>query len=165
MLGSGMISTVALVAGENGGRYRAEAGWQLTRNEGHSRGLGRVRKRFLQRERSRDCGLRISRATMVGIKPVFRVLHIVWLHVCCRNLEARRLFKDASSTQELQAQQELPSVSWRTQRLLRRQRGGNSARKRARWRRMQGLVELAAHLQNPACLQCVPKCCVLGIFC
>lgn len=48
---------------------------------------------------------------MVGIEPVFRVLHIVWLHVCCQNREARRLFKDASSTQELQAQQELPSVS------------------------------------------------------
>lgn len=57
---------------------------------------------------------------MVGIEPVFRVLHIVWLHVCCQNREARRLFKDASSTQELQAQQELPSVSWRKQRLLRR---------------------------------------------
>lgn len=38
---------------------------------------------------------------------------------CCQILEARRHFKDASSTQELQTQQELPSVSWRKRRLIR----------------------------------------------
>lgn len=61
---------------------------------------------------------------MVGTKPVFRVLHIVWLHVC-QKLEALRAFRDASSTQEPQTQQEVPSVSWRKRRLLRAVKRGN----------------------------------------
>lgn len=63
---------------------------------------------------------------------------------CCQILEARRHFKDASSTQELQTQQELPSVSWRKRRLIR-------AVKRENWRRKKSVVASDARPGRISC--------------